>query len=160
MIAVLQRVLSASCHVGQELTGQIGAGLTVLLGVAEGDTGEDALRLAAKIARCRVFSDAEGKFNLSLLDTGGAALVISNFTLLADYTHGNRPSYFGAAAPEEAKALYDCFLAALGAEGVPVATGCFGAHMQIDLAADGPVTLVMDSQQILQKRSRADETAH
>lgn len=160
MIAVLQRVSSASCRVGEEITGEIGKGLVILLGVAQGDTEEDAKRLAAKIARCRIFSDAEDKCNLSLTDAGGSALVISNFTLLADYAHGNRPSYFGAAAPGEAEELYLCFVAALRDGGVPVATGRFGAHMKIDLAADGPVTLVMDSKNLMPKRSNADETAH
>lgn len=160
MIAVLQRVSGASCRVGGKITGEIGKGLVILLGVAEKDTEEDARRLAAKIVRCRIFPDVEGKCNLSVCDVGGAALVISNFTLLADYAHGNRPSYFGAAAPREAEELYMCFISALRAEKLPVATGRFGAHMEIGLAADGPVTLVMDSQKIMPKRSNADETAH
>lgn len=148
MIAVLQRVLRASCYVEQELTGEIHAGLTVLLGVAKCDIDEDAIRLAGKIARCRIFPDETGRSSRSIREISGAALVIPNFTLLADYVHGNRPSYFNAASPEEAKLLYKRFIIALGEEGVPVATGRFGAHMQIDSVTDGPVTIVMDSRQL------------
>lgn len=145
MIAVLQRAARAAVRVEGNVAGEIGKGLLVLLGVAKGDTEADACRLAAKVARCRIFSDAADKQNLSLADVSGGALVISNFTLLADYHHGNRPSYFGAAEPAEAERLYRLFARELAKEVTPVATGVFGAHMDIALEADGPVTIVMDS---------------
>jgi len=124
-------------------TAQTGAGLLVLLGVAAEDTEREAERLAGKVARLRVFENAEGKFDRSLLDTGGEALVVSQFTLIADTTKGNRPSFSGAALPAEAEALYEAFCAALRAEGVPVETGVFGARMQLELVNDGPVTIVL-----------------
>ena len=127
-----------------EVTGKVGTGLLILLGVAEGDTEADAVALAGKIARCRIFCDENDKMQLSLLDIGGGALVVSNFTLLADYAHGNRPSYFGA-APAMADALYRFFVAELEKAGVPTATGRFGAHMQLSVEANGPVTIVMES---------------
>lgn len=145
MTAVLQRVDRAECTVEGESTGKIGTGLLVLLGVAEGDTEADAAALAAKIARCRIFCDESGKMQRSLTDVAGGALVISNFTLLADYAHGNRPSYFGAAAPAAADALYRFFAAELERAGVPVATGRFGADMRLSIEANGPVTIVMES---------------
>lgn len=159
MIAVLQRVKRARCLVDAVETGRIEKGLLLLVGVAAGDTAADAEILARKIAKCRIFSDAQDKFNLSLLDVGGGALVISNFTLLADYAHGNRPSYFDAAAPDAAQALYLAFGNALGALGVPVAYGSFGAHMEIESEADGPVTIVMDSNTWI-KKENGHETAH
>ncbi|MGZ4439448.1 MAG: D-aminoacyl-tRNA deacylase [Gaiellaceae bacterium] len=140
MRAVLQRVSEARVTPG----GAIGAGLCVLLGVADGDTEHEAERLAGKVARLRVFENAEGKFDRSLLDTGGAALVVSQFTLIADTTKGNRPSLSGAAPPEQAEPLYESFCDALRAEGVPVETGVFGARMQVELVNDGPVTIVLD----------------
>jgi len=124
-------------------TAQTGAGLLVLLGVAAEDTEREAERLAGKVARLRVFENAEGKFDRSLLDTGGEALVVSQFTLIADTTKGNRPSFSGAALPAEAEALYEAFCAALRADGVPVETGVFGARMQLELVNDGPVTIVL-----------------
>jgi D-tyrosyl-tRNA(Tyr) deacylase len=146
MIAVLQRAESAAVRVEGKVTGEIGHGLLVLLGVSREDTERDAALLAAKIAKCRIFEDAAGKMNLSLLDVGGGALVVSNFTLLADYHHGNRPNFIPAAPPAVAEALYERFVTLLRGEGVEkVETGVFGAEMKIALAADGPVTIVMDS---------------
>ncbi len=124
--------------------GEIGPGLCVLLGVARGDGEEAAGRLAAKIARLRIFADEAGRFDRSLVDTAGGALVVSQFTLLADTAKGNRPSFTDAAAPEEAEALYERFCADLRALGVPVAQGLFGAKMAVELVNDGPVTIILD----------------
>jgi len=124
---------------------EIGGGLLVLLGVAEGDTEADAERLAGKLARLRVFENENGRFDRSLLQTGGAALVVSQFTLLADTGKGNRPSFTAAAAPERAELLYERFCDALRALGVPVETGVFGARMEVELVNDGPVTLILDA---------------
>ncbi len=145
MRAVIQRVSSAAVHAGGAITGEIDRGLVVLLGAAHSDTDADATLLARKIADLRIFSDAAGKFNLSLLDTGGAALVVSQFTLFADTRKGRRPSFTAAAPPEQASQLVDQFVAALGALGVPVATGVFGAHMEVTLVNDGPVTITLDT---------------
>ncbi len=123
--------------------GEIGPGLCVLLGVAEGDSAEDAQRLAGKVARLRIFQNDEGKFDLSLLDTGGEALVVSQFTLIADTAKGNRPSFSGAARPDVAEPVYEAFCEALAAEGVGVARGVFGARMQVELVNDGPVTIIL-----------------
>jgi D-tyrosyl-tRNA(Tyr) deacylase len=139
MRAVIQRVARASATPG----GVIGPGLCVLLGVAEGDDEEAAVRLAAKVAQLRVFENAEGKFDRSLLDTGGEALVVSQFTLLADTAKGNRPSFSGAARPEVAEPLYEWFAQALRDLGVHVETGVFGARMAVELVNDGPVTIVI-----------------
>jgi D-tyrosyl-tRNA(Tyr) deacylase len=144
MRAVLQRVARAAVAVDGEVVGAIGAGLVVLLGVAAGDTAETAERLAAKTARLRIF-ERDGRFDTSLLDTSAAALVVSQFTLIADTTRGNRPSFGDAAPPEIAEPLYERFCAALQAAGVPVETGRFGAKMAVELANDGPVTIVLDS---------------
>lgn len=160
MTAVLQRVDRAACTVEGEVTGETGKGLLVLLGVAAGDTEADAAALAAKIARCRIFCDESGKMQRSVLDISGGALVISNFTLLADYAHGNRPSYFGAAAPGTAEELYRLFVAAMEREGVPTATGRFGADMRLSIEANGPVTIVMESAKLKKQRRTANETAH
>jgi D-aminoacyl-tRNA deacylase len=143
--AVIQRVSSAAVEVEGERVGAIGPGLSVLLGVAAGDGEEEAVRLAGRVARLRVFPNEEGRFDRSLLDTGGAALVVSQFTLIADTAKGNRPSFSGAAAPEAAEPLYERFCAALRAEGVVVEAGRFGARMTVRLANDGPVTIVLDS---------------
>jgi D-tyrosyl-tRNA(Tyr) deacylase len=140
MRAVLQRVSRARSTPG----GEIGGGLLVLLGVAQGDTETEADRLAAKIAKLRIFEDEQGRFDRSLLDTGGAALVVSQFTLIADTAKGNRPSFSAAARPEVAKHLYDRFCSALRDFGVTVETGVFGARMEVELANDGPVTIVLD----------------
>ena len=124
--------------------GEIGPGLCVLLGVARGDSLDNAERLAGKIALLRIFENDDGKFDRSLLDVGGAALVVSQFTLIADTAKGNRPSFSEAAPPEEAEQLYEAFCAALRALGVEVATGVFGARMQLELVNDGPVTIVLE----------------
>lgn len=144
MRAVLQRVTRATCTVEGQITGETGAGFVVLLGVAPGDTSEQAKQLAAKIAKLRVFNDENGKMNRSVQDIGGGILSISQFTLYADTSRGNRPSFIGAAPPTQAKALYLEFNAALRALGLPVGEGVFGAHMQIDLTNDGPVTITLD----------------
>lgn len=142
MKAVLQRVARASVRVGDELVGEIGPGLCVLLGVARGDGPEQAEKLAGKVARLRVF-ERDGRFDVSLLETGGEALVVSQFTLLAATAKGNRPSFTDAASPELAEPLYDAFCAELHSFGVRVATGRFGARMALELVNDGPVTIVL-----------------
>ncbi len=139
MRAVVQRVTRASVAPG----GSIGPGLCVLVGVADGDGDADAARLAEKVARLRIFENPDGKFDRSLLDTGGAALVVSQFTLIADTAKGNRPSFSGAAPPAVAEALYERFCAVLRGLGVPVETGVFGARMAVELVNDGPVTIVL-----------------
>lgn len=143
MRAVVQRVSRARVVVGDETVGAIGAGLCILLGVAATDDSGDAERLAGKLARLRIFENDAGKFDLSLLDTGGEALVVSQFTLIADTTKGNRPSFSGAAPPEQAESLYEHFCQALRDLGAPVAAGVFGARMAVDLVNDGPVTVVV-----------------
>jgi D-aminoacyl-tRNA deacylase len=144
MKAVVQRVARACVRVEEEVAGEIGAGLCVLLGVARGDGPAGAERLAGKVARLRVFEDSEGRFDRSLLDTGGEALVVSQFTLLGDPTKGNRPSFTDAAPPEEAEPVYEAFCEALRQVGVPVSTGVFGARMYIELVNDGPVTIILE----------------
>jgi D-aminoacyl-tRNA deacylase len=139
--AVVQRVSRARSTPG----GEIGPGLCVLLGVATGDERQDAERLAGKVARLRIFQNEEGKFDRSLLDVGGGALVVSQFTLIADTAKGNRPSFSRAAQPEAAEPLYEAFCEALAAEGVPVARGTFGARMQVELVNDGPVTVILET---------------
>ena len=143
--AVVQRVSSARVRVGDRIAGEIGPGLCVLLGLARGDEHADAERLAAKAARLRIFENEDGRFDRSLLDTGGEALVVSQFTLIADTAKGNRPSFTDAAPPEEAKRLYEAFSAALRDLGVDVATGEFGARMAVELVNDGPVTIIFES---------------
>jgi D-aminoacyl-tRNA deacylase len=140
MRAVIQRVARATSTPG----GSIGPGLCVLVGVAEGDDAAAAVRLADKIARLRIFENEDGKFDRSLLDTGGAALVVSQFTLLADTAKGNRPSFSGAARPEVAEPLYERVVQALRDLGIQVATGAFGARMAVELVNDGPVTIVLE----------------
>lgn len=142
---MLQRVTEAAVRVEAEVVGAIGPGLLVLLGVAQGDGPQDADLLAEKTARLRVFADAEGRFQRSLLDTGGAALVVSQFTLLADTRKGRRPSLTEAAPPDLAAPLVQHYVEQLRARGVPVAQGRFGAHMQVSLCNDGPVTILLDS---------------
>jgi D-tyrosyl-tRNA(Tyr) deacylase len=141
--AVVQRVAAARVVVGDEVVGEIGSGLCVLLGVARGDEPSGAERLAGRIARLRIFENAEGKFDRSVLDTGGSALVVSQFTLIADTAKGNRPSFTEAAPREEAERLYEAFCGALTVLGVPVETGVFGARMRLEIANDGPVTIVL-----------------
>jgi D-tyrosyl-tRNA(Tyr) deacylase len=145
MRAVVQRVTRARVLVGGEVRAEIGAGLCVLLGVARGDDAAAAERLAGRIARLRIFENEDGRFDRSVLDTGGAALVVSQFTLLADTAKGNRPSFTEAAPPEEAEPLYGRFCEALHALGVEVATGVFGARMDVELTNDGPVTIVLQT---------------
>jgi D-tyrosyl-tRNA(Tyr) deacylase len=142
---VLQRVASASVGVEGEQIAAIGPGLLLLAGIADGDDAATAARLARKCAELRIFADDEGRFEHSLLDTGGEALVVSQFTLLADVRKGRRPSFVAAAAPERAAPLVDAFADALRSLGVPVACGRFGAHMRVSLENDGPVTIVLDS---------------
>jgi D-aminoacyl-tRNA deacylase len=144
MRAVVQRVSHARVLVGGAVRGEIGAGLCVLLGIAREDDAAAAERLAGRVARLRIFENEEGRFDRSLLDVGGAALVVSQFTLLADTEKGNRPSFTDAASPEEAEPLYERFCAALRALGVEVATGVFGARMEVELVNDGPVTIILD----------------
>ncbi len=144
MRVVVQRVSRASVRASGATVGEIGPGVLVLLGVADGDGDEEAARLAGKVARLRVFEDAAGRFDRSLLDTGGAALVVSQFTLIADTAKGNRPSFSAAAPPERAEPVYESFCAALRELGVSVETGVFGARMEIELVNDGPVTIVLD----------------
>lgn len=145
MRAVIQRVARAAVAVQGETVGEIGRGLVVLLGVAQGDGPEEAQRLATKTAELRIFTDAEGKFNLSLLDVGGEALVVSQFTLLADARKGRRPSFTNAAPPEVAEPLVEQFIAALRERGVRVASGRFAAKMLVDIQNDGPVTILLDT---------------
>ncbi|HMI21725.1 MAG TPA: D-aminoacyl-tRNA deacylase [Gaiellaceae bacterium] len=143
MRAVVQRVLRARVVVRGETVGAIGPGLCVLLGVALDDSGENAERMAAKIARLRIFENDAGKFDLSLLDIEGEVLVVSQFTLNADTSKGNRPSFSDAAPPEQAEPLYEAFCRALSELGLRVETGVFGTRMQLELVNDGPVTLVL-----------------
>ena len=145
MRAVVQRVARAEVRVDGAAVGAIGAGLAVLLGVGRGDTAAQADRLAARLARLRVFPDEQGRFDRSLLDTGGAALVVSQFTLYGDTAKGHRPSFSDAAPPEIAEPLYERVCAHLSDEGVnSVERGRFGAHMQLELVNDGPVTIVVE----------------
>lgn len=139
----MQRVSEASVAVDGRVTGAIGRGLMVLVGCGDGDGSEDARTLADKLANLRVFEDTEGKMNLSVLDIGGEVLVVPNFTLYGDCRKGRRPSFTGACAPETAARLVEEVAAALAAEGLTVARGEFGAHMQVSLINDGPVTLLL-----------------
>ena len=152
MRAVLQRVREAHVDIAGETVGACGKGYMILLGVAQGDTREDAELLAAKLVKLRVFEDEAGKMNRSLTDVGGEVLVISQFTLLADYRKGNRPDFFGAASPDMAKALYEEFIALLRQQVPHVAHGEFGADMQVHLCNDGPVTIVMESDVLKKKK--------
>jgi D-tyrosyl-tRNA(Tyr) deacylase len=144
MRAVIQRVASASVSVDGRETGSCGPGLLVLLGVAAGDTVVEAERLAGKAARLRLFESPAGKLDLSVLDIGGEVLVVSQFTLIADTSKGNRPSFSGAARPEVAEPLVNRFCYVLRELGVPVGTGRFGARMAVELVNDGPVTIVLE----------------
>jgi D-tyrosyl-tRNA(Tyr) deacylase len=158
MRAVVQRVSRARVVVEGSTVGEIGAGLLVLLGVANRDDEEDAERLAGKVARLRIFEDDHGKFDRTVLDTGGGILAVSQFTLIADYLSegetasgrlipawkGNRPSFMAAARPEHAEPVYDRFVETLHGLGVPVQTGVFGARMEVEMVNDGPVTIILD----------------
>jgi D-tyrosyl-tRNA(Tyr) deacylase len=147
--AVVQRVLRARVIVASETVGEISTGLVVLVGVGRDDTSESAAYLAEKIANLRIFANEAGKMNRSLVETGGAALVVSQFTLYGDTRGGRRPSYIRAATPEEANRLYQEFVECLRSRGVPVATGVFQAHMEVDLVNDGPVTILLDSEKTI-----------
>jgi D-tyrosyl-tRNA(Tyr) deacylase len=147
MRALVQRVHKASVTSEDRLLGSIGIGFLVLLGVADSDTEEDFQYVLKKIPSLRVFSDQEGKMNLSVRDVGGAILLVSQFTLIADTKKGNRPSFIGAARPEKAKPIYERFAEALRAEGIHVETGEFGADMDVELVNHGPVTIMIDSRE-------------
>lgn len=154
MIAVLQRVSRAAVAVDGQICGRCGKGLVILLGVGVDDNEEDARLLAEKIATLRIFEDENGKMNLSAVTVGGEALVISNFTLHANYSHGHRPDYLAAARPEQAKPLYERFAALLSERLPSVECGIFGADMKVDVQADGPVTIVMDSAVLRRGRAK------
>ena len=145
MRAVVQRVARARVAVDGAAVAEIGGGLCVLLGIARGDGAAAADKLAGRVARLRIFPDEAGRFDRSLLDMRGAALVVSQFTLIADTSKGNRPSFSRAAPPEEAEPVYERFCHALREAGVPVQTGAFGALMVVELANEGPVTIVLDA---------------
>jgi D-tyrosyl-tRNA(Tyr) deacylase len=145
MRAVVQRVSRARVLVGEEVVGSVGRGLLVLLGVAPADTAEGARWLADKVVGLRVFADAAGKMNLDVAEAGGGVLVVSQFTLYGDCRKGRRPSFIGAAGPEVAVPLYEAFIAAVRAHGLPTAAGRFGAMMQVELVNDGPVTLIVET---------------
>jgi len=145
MRSVVQRVSRAVVRVDRQVAGEVGRGLVVLLGVAGGDSPEDARWTADKLAQLRIFEDEAGKMNRSVQEVGGSVLLVSQFTLLGDARKGNRPSFTGAAPPELANALYEEVAALLRARALPVATGVFRAHMEVELVNDGPVTLLLDS---------------
>ncbi|MEY2668725.1 MAG: hypothetical protein RJA59_1363, partial [Pseudomonadota bacterium] len=142
MRSVVQRVARGAVRVEGQVVGEVGHGLVVLLGVAEGDGSEDARWMADKVAQLRIFEDQDGKMNRSVQDVGGSVLLVSQFTLLGDARKGNRPSFVGAAPPDRAIALYEEVAALLRARAVPVAQGVFRAHMEVELVNDGPVTLL------------------
>ena len=141
MRALIQRVRQASVSVDDQVIGEIGAGMLILVCAMDGDSRAQVEKLARKIPKMRIFTDENDKMNLSLLDTGGQALIVSQFTLAADTSRGNRPGFSTAARPEVGKALYEEFIAAMSAQGITVATGEFGADMQVALINDGPVTI-------------------
>jgi D-aminoacyl-tRNA deacylase len=149
MRAVVQRVSCARVLVEGRVTGEIATGVVVLLGVGKTDTSESAKYLAEKIANLRIFADESGKMNRSIIDGGGSALVVSQFTLYGDTRGGRRPSYIQAASPEVAKSLYEGFMADLRSMGVSVAAGVFQAHMEVELVNDGPVTILLDSEKLI-----------
>lgn len=145
MRAVIQRVSNARVVIGGREHSRIGQGLAVLLGVEQKDTSEDALTLAKRVVELRIFEDADGKMNRSVIDVGGEVLAVSQFTLLGDCRKGRRPSFVQAARPEEANELYEQFVGAVGGHGVKVSTGVFQAMMDVELTNNGPVTLLLDS---------------
>jgi D-tyrosyl-tRNA(Tyr) deacylase len=145
MLALIQRVTQAHVQIDNETTGEMGTGLLVFLGVQRGDDEDKAKRLLKKLIGYRVFADLEGKMNLNVQQVGGGLLIISQFTLAADTRNGLRPSFSSAAPPAEAEHLYDFFNAEAQKTGIPIATGRFGADMQISLVNDGPVTFLLDS---------------
>ena len=148
MRAVVQRVTRARVTVQERITGEVAAGVAVLLGVGKADSSEAAKYLAEKTASLRIFNDADGKMNVSLLESGGAALVVSQFTLYGDVRRGRRPGFDRAAPPAEANRLYEEYVTNLKVLGVPVQTGVFQAHMIVELENDGPVTILVDSEKI------------
>lgn len=152
MKAVLQRVKKSEVRVKGKLVGSCANGLMILLGVAAGDTEEDAKALAAKILKLRIFEDQNGKMNKSIMDISGEALVISQFTLLANYKSGNRPDYFASEKPERANMLYEYFSSLLRDSLFHVGNGIFGADMEVTIINDGPVTIVMDSSDLIKSR--------
>ncbi len=152
MKAVIQRVTGASVKVDGAIVGECGKGLMILLGVAKGDTEEDARLLATKICNLRIFCDENDKMNLSVKTIDGEALVISQFTLMANYRHGNRPDFLESAPPDEANRLYEYFADLMSSELGHVGRGVFGAHMEVSLVNDGPVTIVMDSEVLKKKK--------
>lgn len=152
MKAVLQRVLSAKVEADGKAIGKIEKGIMVLLGVVQGDGIDEADFLAEKIAGLRIFEDENGKMNQSLLDIQGEMLVVSNFTLCADARHGRRPSFTDAAAPAEAQSLYERFIAAAKDTGIQVQTGEFGADMLVSIENDGPVTIILDTSEIMKQK--------
>ena len=153
MKAVIQRVKSASVRVDGQTVGECAEGLMILLGVARGDCEDDARLLATKICNLRIFTDENDKMNLSVKMADGEALVISQFTLMANYKHGNRPDFLESAPPDEANRLYEYFVSLMSAELKHVGKGIFGAHMEVGLVNDGPVTIVMDSE-VLKKKQK------
>lgn len=152
MRVVLQRVARAAVRVDGQTVGEIGPGLLALVGVAAGDDAETVDKIAAKVAGLRIFADAEGRFNESVAEIGGAVLVVSQFTLIADVRKGRRPSFTAAARPEQAEPLVERFTAQLTAAGVPTASGRFGAMMEVELVNDGPFTVVLDSSDLERPR--------
>lgn len=149
MRAVIQRVTQASVSIDGKICGEISQGLLLLLGVYQTDTEQEAQLLARKAAELRIFEDAAGKMNLSLADINGGMLIVSNFTLCADASHGRRPSFIAAARPEQAKPLYEYFVGLIREKGItPVATGVFGAEMKVSLVNDGPITILLDTDEL------------
>ena len=148
MRSVIQRVTRAAVRVEAQIVGEIGPGLLVLVGVADGDGPADIDYTASKIAELRIFADAQGRMNRSVADVGGQVLVVSQFTLLGDVRRGRRPGFDQAASPDQARTTYDALLDALRARGLPVAAGVFQAHMAVDLVNDGPVTILVDSRRL------------
>lgn len=144
MRALIQRVSSAKVDVAGDTIGEIGPGLLILVCAMQGDDAAKSAQLAAKISKLRIFADDVGKMNLSLKDTGGSALIVSQFTLAGDTSRGNRPGFSSAARPDEGRALYEQFITDVGALGIHTQTGAFGANMQVSLTNDGPVTLWLD----------------
>ena len=145
MIAVLQRINNATVYADGELSGSVGHGLYVLLGVEKGDEDKDAVLLSEKISKLRIFNDENGKMNLSVMDVDGEVMVVSNFTLNANYSHGNRPDYLASASPNEANRLYEYFISLISKKVKNTASGKFGADMRTEMSTDGPVTIVLNS---------------
>ena len=151
MIAVIQRVNSATVYADGEISGSIGRGLYILLGVEQGDTASDATALAEKISKLRIFCDENDKMNLSVKDVNGQVMVVSNFTLNANYAHGNRPDYLASASPDVANNLYEFFISEIKKRISVCENGVFGSDMRTEMSTDGPVTIVMNSAVLLKK---------